>query len=69
MYMELYAIFYASKYLVLRKGTSSQVTTLIHRLETSNEELHKINEKLEPLIPEAEFEAEYGEAVTMRRQP
>lgn len=43
--------------LVLREGTSSQVTTLIHRLETSNEELRKINEKLEPLIPEAEFEA------------
>ncbi|KAL1471960.1 hypothetical protein MTO96_039635 [Rhipicephalus appendiculatus] len=35
----------------------------ILRLETSNEELRKINDKLEPLILEEGFEAEYNEAV------
>ncbi|KAL1442159.1 hypothetical protein MTO96_046522 [Rhipicephalus appendiculatus] len=47
----------------LRDGTQSQLSTLVLRLETSNEELRKINDKLEPLILEEEFEAEYNEAV------
>lgn len=32
-------------------------------METSNEELRKVNKKLDPLILEEEFEAEYGEAL------